>query len=111
VESDENSSAEQLRKLKTQSKWNHILVACAFLGSVSVFIINGVLQSMGFGFPLSYLRITRALGALFGIIVAFIVRKHSGSRLAMLAIASFVGLILPCCLLQMLFLIFGPLDP
>ena len=111
MENDENSSAARLSKLTTRTEGNFILLACALLGSASVFITNLVIQRVGIRFPLSYLLITSALGALFGIIVAFIVRKHDGSRLVSLATASFVGLILPCCLLQMLFLIFGPIDP
>ncbi len=111
MENDENSSAARLSKLRKRTEWNFILLACAVLASASAFITNLMIYRIGLRFPLSYLLMTAALGALFGIIVAFIVRKHDGSRLTSLATAAFVGLILPCCLLQMLFLIFGPIDP
>jgi ABC-type Fe3+-siderophore transport system permease subunit len=110
AENDENSFTARLSKSTSRTEWNFILLGCAFFGSASAFITIHVLQAAGMLFPLSYLLITSVLGALLGVIVAFIVRKHDGSRLASVAFASFIGLILPLCLLQMLFLVF-PIDP
>ena len=110
MENDENSSTDHLGKSTTRREWNIILLGCALLGGASTFITNFVIQAVGLRFALLYLLITSAVGALFGIIVALIVRKHDGSRLVSFAFVLFLGLILPICQLQMLFLIF-PIDP
>jgi len=110
VENDENSATARLGKPTPRTEWKFILLGCAFLGSASALIITLLIQAVGLRFPLLYLLIPSVLGALLGIIVAFIVRKHDGSKLASFAFACLVGLILPICLLQMLFLIF-PIDP
>jgi len=110
VKNDENSSTARLGKPTTRTEWKFILLGCALLGSASTLIIILLIQRTGLRFPLLFFLIALALGALSGIIVALIVRKHDGSKLASFAFACLVGLILPICLLQMLFLIF-PLDP
>jgi hypothetical protein len=110
VKNDENPSATQLGNSTTRRERNIILLGCALLGGASAFITNLVIQVAGLRFPLLYLLITSVVGALFGTTVALIVRKHDGSPLASFAFAAFVGLVLPICQLQMLFLIF-PIDP
>lgn len=109
MENDEKPSAVHLDSSTTQRERSITLLGCALLGGASAFITNLVIQVAGLRFPLIYLLITSAVGALFGTTVALIARRHGASRLTAFAFAVFVGLVLPICQLQMLFLIF-PVD-
>ena len=106
MENDKNPSAAHLDNSTTRRKSSITLLGCVLLGGASTFITNLMIQVLGLRFPLLYLLITSAVGALVGTTVALIVRRHGGSRLVSFAFVVFFGLILPICQLQMLFLIF-----
>jgi hypothetical protein len=63
----------------------------------------------GFGimFPFPYLLVTIMLGSFVGAFVTIIASKWDESRWIALVVAALVGLAIPICLIQLLFLLAG----
>ena len=66
-----------------------------------------LIRPLGIIYPFLVFVATIALGSIFGGFAADTAHKWTGSRLIILAIALFSGLVSPICLLQILFLVFG----
>ena len=90
---------------KLTKRW--LLLMGALLGSASATFMSAVVL-VGLIFPLSFSVTVTVLGASFGAIVTIISDKHEASRWIALAAAAFVGLLIPICLIQMLFLLMPP---
>ena len=97
-----------MRASKTLTKRQTIFLG-ALAGSMGALFISAVfLPGLGLNFPLPYLLLVVGLGAFVGTIGTVIAGNHAARRWIALAVAIFVGLLIPVCLIQIMFLLAGP---
>jgi hypothetical protein len=107
IEGD-NLSAARIRKPAKLTKGRLIFLG-ALTGSASAFFASAVIFTpIGLAFPPAYLLFMMVLGAFLGTIVTIVAGKHERLRWIALVVAAFIGLLIPVCLIEVLFILAGP---
>ena len=82
------------------------ILLSALIGGVST-VLTYLVVHLVIPFSLPFFFLVLCLGGLVGVLVFIIARRNSGSRLVSLLFVVLVGLIMPICLIQIVFLVFG----
>jgi hypothetical protein len=103
----ENIPAARVRKPAKLTRRRFVFLG-ALAGCMSAFFTSAVfLAAIGLALSPPYLLFEMALSAVSGIIVTIVGGEHEGSRWITLAVAAFIGLLIPVCLIMALFLLAG----
>jgi hypothetical protein len=107
VENNEKLSAAPLRRRAELTGPRLILLGMLIGGTCTLLSSAMFLGGLGIMSPLPYLLVTIVLGSFVGAFVTILASKFDEARWIALVVAALVGLAIPICLIQMLFLLAG----
>jgi hypothetical protein len=84
-----------------------IIFRGALVGGASSLMSVWFLSSLGLGFPVGYLLLILTLGVSIGAISGLLASYNEASRWVIFIISSVIGLLIPICLIETLFLLSG----